>query len=156
MSEQISHKRESNSKKQKQEEVVDEEQAEISNEVQQKEHIDSHSKERRRKLKEFYNLDKPAEETPSIETPKESTKDVEEEKPLNERTFKSIMHQRNAMLKKEQEKANAIKNTIYENYLDLVRVHDLLDPQAESSRMPAILQHSQELEQLLDDELLGL
>lgn len=54
-----------------------------------------------------------------------SIRDIEE-RPLNELEFKDILHIHNTLLSKETETNNSIKNTIYDNYYDLIKVNDLL------------------------------
>lgn len=94
------------------------------------------NKDRRLLLKEYYKLEEgekenlhqpPSDELkePNNESNSSSTTDIED-KPINERPFKDLVQIHNKLLKKETETNNSIKNTIYENYYDLIKVNDLL------------------------------
>lgn len=58
------------------------------------------------------------------ENPKEGSEDAEEE--IKNLPFKRLVQIHNKLLGKETETNNSIKNTIYENYYDLIKVNDLL------------------------------
>lgn len=94
------------------------------------------NKDRRLLLKEYYKLEEEAKENqhqspsqqvkePNDESNSSSNTDIED-KPINERPFKELVQIHNKLLKKETETNNSIKNTIYENYYDLIKVNDLL------------------------------
>lgn len=94
------------------------------------------NKDRRLLLKEYYKLEEEAKENqhqppsqevkePNDESNTPSNTDIED-KPINERPFKELVQIHNKLLKKETETNNSIKNTIYENYYDLIKVNDLL------------------------------
>ncbi|EJS42930.1 vps51p [Saccharomyces arboricola H-6] len=55
---------------------------------------------------------------------KEGTEDADEE--IQNLPFKRLVQIHNKLLGKETETNNSIKNTIYENYYDLIKVNDLL------------------------------
>ena len=55
---------------------------------------------------------------------KEGSEDAEEE--IKNLPFKRLVQIHNKLLGKETETNNSIKNTIYENYYDLIKVNDLL------------------------------
>lgn len=99
-------------------------------------------KDRRMLLKEFYNLEdaehapqQPKQEEEPVKEVVEimdvesatSTSNVSlEERPISELGFKDLIHIHNTLLSKETETNNSIKNTIYDNYYDLIKVNDLL------------------------------
>ncbi|CCD23536.1 Vps51p NDAI_0B05030 [Naumovozyma dairenensis CBS 421] len=55
-----------------------------------------------------------------------STSTPLEDKPISDLTFKELIHIHNSLLKRETETNNSIKNTIYDNYYDLIKVNNLL------------------------------
>ena len=58
------------------------------------------------------------------DSPKEESEDTNEE--IGNLPFKRLVQIHNKLLGKETETNNSIKNTIYENYYDLIKVNDLL------------------------------
>ncbi|QLG74790.1 hypothetical protein HG535_0H01170 [Zygotorulaspora mrakii] len=96
-------------------------------------------RDRRQLLKEYYKLES-AQEEALAETGNgklehnqiENAADVSEspekevEKSIGDQTFKELVQTHNTLLKKETETNNSIKNTIYENYYDLIKVDTLL------------------------------
>ncbi|CCE64781.1 hypothetical protein TPHA_0I02800 [Tetrapisispora phaffii CBS 4417] len=63
-----------------------------------------------------------------MDSDNDDTLEVEnlEGKPLNELEFKDLLHIHNRLLRKETDTNNSIKNVIYDNYYDLIKVNDLL------------------------------
>ncbi|SCW04416.1 LAFE_0H13036g1_1 [Lachancea fermentati] len=55
------------------------------------------------------------------------------DKPISDSTLAELVHIHNTLLTKETETNNTIKNTIYENYYDLIKVNKLLSSVAEES-----------------------
>ncbi|KAL3239476.1 Vps51p [Nakaseomyces bracarensis] len=49
------------------------------------------------------------------------------DRPINEQTFRELVATHNKLLGKETATNSSIKNTIYENYYDLVKVNDKLE-----------------------------
>lgn len=112
-------------------------------------------KDRRQLLKEYYKLDKESSVPPVTEEKKEEKKIEDgnenkeiltendfslsntntsnmENKPINELTYKELMIIHNKLLGKETEMNNSIKNTIYDNYYDLIKVNDILKTMADA------------------------
>lgn len=94
------------------------------------------NKERRAQLKEYYNLQeeqehqeqKEKEEEPET---KKGTTDAtndhgKEDKPIEQLNFQELVSTHNRLLSKEKDMNSSIKNTIYENYYELIKVNDLL------------------------------
>ncbi|CCH61032.1 hypothetical protein TBLA_0D05390 [Henningerozyma blattae CBS 6284] len=113
-------------------------------------------RERRRQLKEFYKLENPpkkqeADTDSTSSTILESSIEPDTTIPasttptIKDHTFQWLLHTHNSLLQKELESNNAIKNTIYENYVDLVKVHELLA--IKSARQS----HVSELESILNE-----
>lgn len=48
------------------------------------------------------------------------------DQPIEQLNFQDLVRMHNRLLSKETETNNSIKNTIYENYYDLIKVNDLL------------------------------
>ncbi|CCC68852.1 hypothetical protein NCAS_0B07680 [Naumovozyma castellii] len=109
------------------------------------------NKDRRLLLKEYYKLEEGTEPEPEPEINGETKEGQEQEqksqqripstvdtpeptvvatpmedKPVSSLTFKELIQIHNKLLSKETETNNTIKNTIYENYYDLIKVNDLL------------------------------
>lgn len=100
-------------------------------------------KDKRSLLKEYYHLDNnenKIEEETKVEEESTSknveTQDEDEDipkklevvdRPINEQTFKELVATHNRLLGKETATNSSIKNTIYENYYDLVKVNDKLE-----------------------------
>ncbi|EDO16080.1 hypothetical protein Kpol_1016p22 [Vanderwaltozyma polyspora DSM 70294] len=59
-----------------------------------------------------------------------------EDKSVKELYFKDLLHMHNKLLSKETETNNSIKNTIYENYYDLIKVNDLLKGMVDEKSQP--------------------
>lgn len=119
------------------------------------------SKDRRLLLKEYYQLDEPqsaeveaappmngeaAEETGAGESNKSDMGD----KPIDQCKFADLMRLHNSLLKKETETNNSIKNTIYENYYDLIKVNDLLKEMSQSNE--PLLDRLKDLTGLLQED----
>lgn len=96
------------------------------------------NREKRQLLKEYYRLNKEQQDKERLteeqnqEAKHEQTDGhgregaAEENKPINESTLAELLHTHNKLLGKETEANSTIKNTIYENYYDLIKVNDLL------------------------------
>lgn len=102
-------------------------------------------KDKRSLLKDFYHLNSEEENrVDTVELEKDSTPTKEEsdnsedegtitkklevvDRPINEQTFKELVATHNKLLGKETATNSSIKNTIYENYYDLVKVNDKLE-----------------------------
>lgn len=119
------------------------------------------SRDRRLLLKEYYQLNEPqsANEEPAPpvangaaeeSTGEEPKTDEHEDKPIGESRFADLIRLHNSLLKKETETNNSIKNTIYENYYDLIKVNDLLKEMSQSNE--PLLQRLKELTVVLQDD----
>lgn len=103
------------------------------------------NREKRQLLKEYYRLNKEQQDKERLteeqnqEAKHEQTDGharegaaaatataAEENKPISESTLAELLHTHNKLLGKETEANSTIKNTIYENYYDLIKVNDLL------------------------------
>lgn len=100
------------------------------------------NREKRQLLKEYYRLNKEQQDKERLteeqnqeakhEQPDGHGREgaaaaaAEENKPINESTLAELLHTHNKLLGKETEANSTIKNTIYENYYDLIKVNDLL------------------------------
>ncbi|CCF55787.1 hypothetical protein KAFR_0A03520 [Kazachstania africana CBS 2517] len=108
MTEQISHKKESRAKR------AEEEQSTLKPIT-----VDV---SKRQLLKDYYKLD-------DEETEEEASKEIKEEgNGFNEEemTLKELLVVHNKLIGKEIEMNNLIKDTIYDNYYDLIKVNNLL------------------------------
>lgn len=95
-------------------------------------------KDRRQLLKEYYKLESSQQNEAQDQTtehfnvegaskPQDAPNyEISEEKSIRDSTFKELVQTHNNLLKKETETNNSIKNTIYENYYDLIKVDHLL------------------------------
>lgn len=96
------------------------------------------NREKRQLLKEYYHLNKEQQDKERLteeqnqeakherEEAAAAATAAEENKPINESTLAELLHTHNKLLGKETEANSTIKNTIYENYYDLIKVNDLL------------------------------
>lgn len=106
----------------------------MTEQISHKKSLRKVNKERRAQLKEYYNLEeeKKQEGEPidqqsepkqsTVSTPSHSQKD----RPVEQLNFQELVRTHNRLLGEETETNNSIKNTIYENYYDLIKVNDLL------------------------------
>lgn len=123
------------------------------------------SRDRRLLLKEYYQLEEPqsADGSPTppgdgkaAEGTAEGTVDEEaqpaavDDRPIDECSFADLMRLHNQLLKKETETNNSIKNTIYENYYDLIKVNDLLKEMSHTN--DPLLDRLKDLTALLQDD----
>ncbi|CUS21139.1 LAQU0S02e06854g1_1 [Lachancea quebecensis] len=101
-------------------------------------------KDKRKQLQDFYKLRE--EKLPASETINEDQENVAQDvasasdssvEPLtlkvSENTLSELVGAHNTLLGKETEVNNTIKNTIYENYYDLIKVNELLKSVSDDS-----------------------
>lgn len=99
----------------------------MTEQISHKKSLRKFNKEGRAQLKEYYKLEADKEEHKETEPkPNKSTNHVQKDKPIEQLNFQELVHTHNRLLSKETEMNNSIKNTIYENYYDLIKVNDLL------------------------------
>ncbi|CAR29980.1 hypothetical protein ZYGR_0AD06710 [Zygosaccharomyces rouxii] len=102
----------------------------MTEQISHKKSLPKVNKERRAQLKEYYRLEEEAEEAEEHKRtepkPNATSSHVQEDKPIEQLKFQELVHTHNRLLSKETETNNSIKNTIYENYYDLIKVNDLL------------------------------
>ncbi|GCF00722.1 hypothetical protein ZYGM_001893 [Zygosaccharomyces mellis] len=99
----------------------------MTEQISHKKSLRKFNKEARAQLKEYYKLEEDKEEHKETGSkPNTSTSHVQRDKPIEQLNFQELVHTHNRLLSKETEMNNSIKNTIYENYYDLIKVNDLL------------------------------
>ncbi|AQZ16197.1 VPS51 (YKR020W) [Zygosaccharomyces parabailii] len=123
----------------------------MAQQISHKKSLKRVNRERRAQLKEYYKLEAPNETDNSSKDSYESflapavvithSKDQkppqedqhikepkfpDQDQPIEQMNFKDLVSMHNRLLRKETETNNSIKNTIYENYYDLIKVNDLL------------------------------
>ncbi|AAS53473.1 AFR102Cp [Eremothecium gossypii ATCC 10895] len=122
-------------------------------------------KDKRLLLKQYYQLDDATKQTAEQSTPTSSseTKDageaeggagdmaVEVPEKLAESTLDQLLQAHNLLLGRETAANNSIKNTIYDNYYDLVKVNQLLREMGESTLETRVGQLADNLRRLRKD-----
>lgn len=123
----------------------------MAQQISHKKSLKRVNRERRAQLKEYYKLEAPNETDNSSKDSHESSlapavvvthskdqkppqedqhirepKFPDQDQPIGQINFKDLVSMHNRLLRKETETNNSIKNTIYENYYDLIKVNDLL------------------------------
>lgn len=73
------------------------------------------------------NMDSPVNETEEVTTTAKDPTTTKPERKINEMTLQEILQIHNRLVGQEIEMSNSIKNTIYDNYYDLVKVNTLLE-----------------------------
>ncbi|GAV56370.1 hypothetical protein ZYGR_0BB01470 [Zygosaccharomyces rouxii] len=101
----------------------------MTEQISHKKSLRKVNKERRAQLKEYYKLEEDEEDHKGTESKSDASatpSHVQEDKPIEQLNFQELVRTHNRLLSKETEMNNSIKNTIYENYYDLIKVNDLL------------------------------